>query len=250
MTDDCEHTSIYQRYCNCPPALNIIAKYIKKSDGSMMKIALLIFVHHNTSILKRFISAMDDPRFDIFIHVDAKKNIDDFHFETYQLKHSKLHFVPGRIRAYWGDISLSDAMISAYRYAMSVGHYDWFLTLSGEDYPIQSNDQIYAGLCNRKTDAIRTVKCYAYRYERYLFWKLQNKWLVRAISKAIDILRIKKTTLMIDGKPWQICVSSQWHALTKASVQCVIKTVDNHPEIRRYFKYAYAPDEMVIPTIL
>ena len=217
-----------------------------------MKIAFLIFAHHSPQNLTRLISGLDDPHFDIFVHMDAKANLQDFQLDTCKLTHSRLYLVPHRVFTHWADISLLDAMLYSYRYALSVGNYDWFVTLSGEDYPIQSNSAIYTYLAQRHTDCI----CISHslspaRIQGYWFWKLHNRLLVRTIRKGLHCLGIrKKPYFTVNGKRWVICKSSQWHALTQASVRHILSIMDQFPCIRRYFQFSHAPDELVIPTIL
>lgn len=195
---------------------------------------------------------MDDPRFHIFVHVDANTDISLFQFESYQLQHSKLYIVPTRIRTYWGDISLFDAMISTYHYAISTGNYQWFVTLSGEDYPLHSNDFIHDYLTKQNHDLIGISECCSeIRFKGYSFWKLNNKLLVRMLRRALCLLGIKKRHgLVVDKTEWKICLASQWNALSYASVTHLINTLDRFPQIRKFFKFSHAPDELVIPTIL
>jgi len=217
-----------------------------------MKIAMLILAHQNPEMLKRLVRALDDARFDIFIHIDEGSKIEDFDFSEKRTRHSNLFIVPNRIRSRWGDISLFDAMVGLYQYAMEQGHYDWFITLSGEDYPIRSNDEIYEYITKREVDCIGITKCRTeIRYRGFFFWKLGNRFLVKAFRKGIYLLGFKKRkNLIVDGKEWTICLSAQWSGLTRDSVQHILTMLKYHPEIRRYFKYSLAPDEMVIPTIL
>ncbi|MBR5232361.1 MAG: hypothetical protein IKW00_08990 [Clostridia bacterium] len=216
-----------------------------------MKAAILILTNKSPLILKRLIHALDDCRFDIFVHVDAKSHLEDFCFPTYSLQHSRLFILPNRIKAYWGDISLSDAMIHLYRYALSKGTYQWFITLSGEDYPIQSNQTICDTLLQQHEDSILMYPCTPPRCRGYWFHKIPNKLLTRSIRKALSILGIrKKPYLTVNGEKWTVCHASQWHALTKESVLHLLSVYDRHPVIRRYFRFSHAPDEMVIPTIL
>lgn len=216
-----------------------------------MKIAILILAHKSPLLLKRLIHTLDDSRFDIFVHVDAKANITDFAFETYSLKYSKLFVVPDRIKAYWGDISLSDTMIQLYRCAIANDSYDWFITLSGEDYPVQNNNDICTQLSQQGEDYIRMSPCDTGHVRYYRFRKIPYKSLRRIIRKSLSLLGIqKKPYLVINDKKWIVCISSQWHALTQESILHILSIYDQYPMIRRYFKFSHAPDELIIPTIL
>lgn len=217
-----------------------------------MRVAFLILAHHYPEQLRRLLHTLDDPRFDLFVHVDAKADIQQFRFDTYQLRCSQLKIIHERIHSYWGDISLLEAMLVLYRNALAEKEYDWFVTLSGEDYPILSNDAICDYLQQQKDDCICLTKLHLEeRIRKYWFWKIPNRFLGQLIRKSLYVVGIrKKSTLIVDGKKWRVCVASQWHALRRANVEHVLSVLDDHPEILKYFRYSHAPDEMVIPTIL
>lgn len=111
-----------------------------------MKFAFLILAHEDPDHLRRLIHALDDPHFDFFVHVDRKADLDSFRFGSYQLQHSTLTVLENRITTYWGDMSLVDAMLAMYRRAYETQNYDRYITLSGLDYPLVSNQEIYDSL--------------------------------------------------------------------------------------------------------
>lgn len=59
-------------------------------------------------------------------------------------------------------------------------------------------------------------------------------------------LRIRKE----DPEKSPVYFSSQWHALSGECVGYMLKTLEENPRICRFFRYAYAPDELLIPTLI
>ena len=104
-----------------------------------MKFAFLILAHEDPKHLRRLIHALDDPHFDVYVHIAANGDLAAYGFDAYQLRHSRLTVLDEQIRTYWGDISLVDAMLALYHRAFENGPYDRYITLSGLDYPLKSN---------------------------------------------------------------------------------------------------------------
>lgn len=217
-----------------------------------MKYAFLILAHQSPEVLMRLIHALDDPRFDLFVHLDSKADRSAFHFENYRLQHSRLSLLPQRYHAYWGSIFMTDAMIALYRCAFAHDDYSRFIMLSGEDYPVLSNDDIYTYLSDDSREFIRPVNLpLQSQVTGYWFWPLRNLRAIKLLQKILSKCGIRKEPyLFIDGKQWPVYKSSQWHALSRSSVAHILSTLDRHPSIRKYFTYSFSSDSLLIPTIL
>lgn len=221
-----------------------------------MKFAFLILAHEDPAQLRRLVHALDDPHFDVFVHVSASAELEAYGFETYRLRHSRLTVLENRIRTYWGDMSLVDVMLALYRRAFETGSYDRYITLSGLDYPLKSNREILQVLSDTGREFISARplgKDLDFKIRGIYLWKYH---LLARISRHLvcnyrvrmhpSKLKIRKT----DTKRSAVYFSSQWHALTGNFVGYMLKTLEENPKITRFFRYAYAPDELLIPTIL
>ena len=113
----------------------------------MKKIAILLLVHKSPEQLEHLLRRMDDNRFDIYIHVDAKSDINQFKEVKNQVKASEVFFVKERIKTYFNDFSLVQATVNTIKEAISK-EYKYYILLTGQDYPIKSNDYIYEKLSN------------------------------------------------------------------------------------------------------
>lgn len=218
-----------------------------------MKYAFLILAHTDPRQLHRLVHALDDPRFDVFVHVDAKSDIAAFEFEKYSLRHSRLTVLEERRRLYWGDISIVHAMIALYRKAYESGEYARFITLSGLDYPIRSNEEIYGALLNLNVEYIRAIplpRWQLYRLRYVCVWKFGS--LMTRCSMGLSrrgFLR-HPDKLKLRGEYIPVYFGSQWHALSRPCVAYLLETLDQDRGIIRFFRFAYAPDELLIPTIV
>lgn len=220
--------------------------------GIEKKIAFLIMVHNDPAQLKKLIYALDYPYFDIFVHVDAKVDISQFKFENYRLDYSKLVVLDNRIKVYWADFSIVQATVNMYETASSYYDYIRYVTLSGNDYPLQENETIYRILSNMNVEFIMGSPTEKPEKVRYYFFEktgLPGKVMTR-VFRWLHISR-NKGPFVIDGKQYTIYFAPQWHALTGECVKYILEIFYHHKSIiEQYFKYSFAPDELLIPTLL
>lgn len=221
-----------------------------------MKYAFLILAHEDPAQLRRLIHALDDPHFDIFVHVSANAELAAYRFEAYELRHSRLTVLEERITTYWGDMSLVEVMLALYRKAFANGPYERHITLSGLDYPLKSNAEILKALGDPNREFIQARplgKDLAFKIQGIYLWKYH---ILARIARHLvcnypvvmhpSRLKIRKG----DREKAEVYFSSQWHALSGDCVGWMLKTLEENPKIERFFRYAYAPDELLIPTLV
>lgn len=114
----------------------------------MQKHAYMIIAHNEFDLLEILVRLLDDPRNDIYVHIDAK--VKNFDFKTFQAltQYSRLRFTPRRISATWGDFSLVNTELLLLQTAVAgedpAQPYAYYHLISGVDLPIKSNDDIHA----------------------------------------------------------------------------------------------------------
>lgn len=102
--------------------------------------AYLIMAHSDPEQLQNLVSAIDDERNDIYIHIDGKSDISIFKSITSNL--SPIKFIENRIDVFWGDPSQIYAEYKLLRF-VNRGGYARIHLLSGADYPLRSQDYIH-----------------------------------------------------------------------------------------------------------
>lgn len=116
----------------------------------MQKHAYMIIAHNEFDLLEILVRLLDDPRNDIYVHIDAK--VKNFDFKSFQAltQYSRLRFTPRRISATWGDFSLVNTELLLLQTAVAgedpAQPYAYYHLISGVDLPIKSNDDIHAFL--------------------------------------------------------------------------------------------------------
>lgn len=102
--------------------------------------AYLIMAHNNFLQLQTLISLLDDPRNDIYLHVDKRAKM--FRPEDMQVRHSKLILI-NRIRVNWGGHSQIKCEMHLLK-AAAQKQYAYYHLLSGLDLPLKTQDEIHS----------------------------------------------------------------------------------------------------------
>lgn len=232
-----------------------------------IKIAYLISVHKDPIQLGRMIKALYQGENTIFfIHVDAKCNIIDFENSINSTYKNNVFFIPNRYLIQWGGFNQVRYQQELLKSCINSGiQFDRVIILTGQDYPLISNEDINNKL-NENSDKEFIIgldisniqyppkikkKLVLYHFFRDL--KVPYKF-KKIISGSCRILMTilpfrKKTFIFIDGKKWDIFQSSAMMCITY-SLANYINDKMRDKRIINYFKYSFAPDEMVIPTII
>jgi hypothetical protein len=222
-----------------------------------MKIAYLIIAHDQPKQLKRMINTLDFEHVSFFVHIDSKKNISEFSW----INSSKsIIFLKRRISVIRGGYSLTQAMINLMKKAFLINQFDYFIFLSGRDYPIKDNNYIYNYLKYNypmnfinfypligNADYINNIKKYyfvdlIFRSPRILLKTLEA---IQSISHKL----IPDRSFINNMIPYR---GSQWFCLNRQTVDCIINFMESQNANRyiRFFKYVWGSDEIFFQTLV
>ncbi|WP_090530490.1 beta-1,6-N-acetylglucosaminyltransferase [Pseudobutyrivibrio sp. UC1225] len=115
--------------------------------------AYLVMAHNDFESLRYLLRAIDDERNDIYLHIDKKTKNVPFQELAACVKKSQLHIVP-RIKVYWGHVSIVDCELRLLKAAISNEHYHYYHLISGNDFPLKSQDEIHRILENDNSEHI------------------------------------------------------------------------------------------------
>ena len=112
-------------------------------------IAAMVMCHKNLEQVNRLVQSLSHPEIDIFIHVDSKCKEDCGIIKA--PPGSRVYFVEKTVSGYLDDKSLIDITLSMIKLAKETEllmstHYEYFILLSGQDYPIRSMSFIVRSL--------------------------------------------------------------------------------------------------------
>lgn len=229
-----------------------------------MKIAYLIMAHTDASQLGRLVSALSIGEItDFYIHIDRKSDRTVFENSVPKVE-SKVKFIDNQVYTTWGGYS----QVRAYQSLINecVGaciDYDRVWLLSGLDYPLWSNEEmihffeenpeleLMRGI-NISQDTMVDFKCRLYHFFRD--FKANDRIRGKLIREALKVMKTlsirKKPYIYTNGKKNDVYMSSEWWCLTGKCVRYLHEQLNNNKDWRNYFKYSYAPDELVVATII
>lgn len=245
----------------------------------MEKIAYLVLAHRDPEQLQRLVCKLDDPRFDFFIHIDKKKDITPFTAITEKVKNSKVTFIIDRVSCYYFDYSLVQAELNLLKATVGGIKYKYCVLISGQDYPLKSNDYIYNILINNyptcfidsysvaeaPKHGINWVEKIGYKYYsqrlRRVFQDLVgNKYyygrigfIFRGICRIYDMMMTcvsKSPRQWLSGSEFTYSAGSQFWMLPDKAVYHVLMKADNSPLLRKTFNHSSAVEESYFQTSL
>ncbi len=223
-----------------------------------MKLAFLISAHTDPEHLKRLIDSLPENS-EFVIHIDQKSDISQF---TRIIEGDHIHFLKHRVNVVWGSINEVEYQMELIREALLTDA-DYFITLSGMDYPVWSNEKMLSffenadgknylqGICmthqGKAADQYRSLRCFSSKP-----WKngsMKSKMRV-GLRKVISGLGIYKTlTIHTAEKEYNLYKGAAWWAIQPNLAQHILKQWDENEELKGYFKTSFCPAETFIQTV-
>lgn len=212
--------------------------------------------HNEFNLLKKLILLLDDPRNDIYLHVDKKAvDFDQDQFASLP-NNSKLIFVK-RTAISWGAYSQIWGIFSLIKLATTDFH-DYYHLLSGADLPLKSQDELHAffetntgkEFLHFQENAMER-KIFLERIKLFHFFQEQighSKepdflfFINRAMLKIQDLLgvnRIRKSDLNYQK-------GSTWFSITHGLANYI---VSQEEYIKKHYRFTQCADEIFLHTI-
>ena len=212
--------------------------------------AYLILAHKNFGQLRKLIELLDDPRNDIFIHVDAKAK--NFRQESLDgtTRHSRLIVLPQRFKVNWGGVSIMRSELALLKKATSESEYAYYHLLSGMDMPIKTQDEIHAFFNEHKGYEFINLwefkKSTRSRFRYFtIFPEGEGKFRTRIINHIFKGLQMAvgfRINRNIDFR-----FGSQWFSITDSLARYV---VEKENWLEKVFRHTSTCDEIFLPTLV
>jgi len=215
-----------------------------------MKLAYLILVHNQPEQLMRLVERLSGDDVHFYIHVDRKANIKNF-VPVLALK--QVFYVKKREKVHWGAYSIVQATINGFEEIIRAGiDYDYITLLSGQDYPLKSNDAI------QQFFKLNNGKAFMEFYSVEDVWKeaiprLRKYYLTNyPFSGSIKIETLINKFLPARKLPNGLVFvgRSQWFSITMEHINYIVQFIKTHNKIKNFFQFTWGSDEFVFQTIL
>ncbi len=225
----------------------------------MAKIAFILLCHKNPKGIveqARRLTAAGDV---MSIHFDARASRAD-----YQAIRAALADVPGvtfaarRVKCGWGQWSLVQATLNAVEAALAAfPDATHFYMLSGDCMAIKSAEFAHAFLDARDVDYIESFDYFesdwiktGLKEERLIYRHYVNertsKWL---FYKMMDVQKRLKLERRVP-EDIRMMIGSQWWCLRRRTVEAVVEFVRARPDVVRFFRTTWIPDETFFQTLV
>ena len=215
-----------------------------------MRLAHLILAHGNPLQLERLINRLICTHTDVYIHLDAKTDLDKFiHIQSL----SNVFFINKRTAITWANYSMVKATLNSFEEILKRGiTYSHINLLSGQDYPLKSAAVIQRFfLANADKTYMRSLRIdeewqeSLSRLTKYSLgdYKLPFKFNLQSFLNNV----LPKRKMPNGLTPYGI---SQWFAITPACATYVMEYLKENTAVRRFFRMTWAVDELVFQTIL
>lgn len=198
------------------------------------------------------------------------------------------HLIPNPVAGEWGDFSQVEQHLRVMRWCLDHLNFDWFVTLTGQTYPLKPLADFEGMLAQSTYDAFvehfdaydprawppgEAVRRYHYHYiklPKFRYWhripprvREMAPKLIRAINSAQPIIRLftyprsLRTRLGIltyrrpfgPGGPL-LKGANQNTNYRRRALEAILAYVDTHPEYSAYFRRTALPDEAFFATAL
>lgn len=223
------------------------------------KTAILICCHKNPQQVNALIDSLSHPNVDVFLHIDAKSNT----IRNDIRKANNLFILPERccVKVEWAKISQVKATLNLLNCAKEKHPYDYYIYISGEDYPCKPTELI-ANLALKQENRMQFWNSFSidevfnhYDKRNSLYfpnWIIGRSFFQRAIKRlyiqitgGYDQAKIKrKNTLNC-----QFYFGSSWWGLNGKTIDWMLNYLSKHPQFYKFYKNCLNPDESFFQTL-
>lgn len=217
-----------------------------------VRIAYLILAHKAPSHLVRLVRRLQGPDRAFVIHLDSKSTDASWDDACRKLKQPNV-FWADRVHCEWGEFGLVQAMLNSVETLCNTEFaFDFAVLLSGQDYPIKSNEYIENYLASRSGKCLMYVHPFPNEeWEWQGYYRLAT-WRVPIFGKERRIIPVRFSRQFHRRIPlgYHPYGGSTWWALPNTAIHYVRNFVKNNPDFVRYFQHVIYADEMMFQTIL
>ncbi len=245
-----------------------------------MLINYIIIAHNKPEQLERLVRRLNATDTSFYIHID--KTVDDVPFKNLLSDLNQVYFLPDaeRTSTPWSDIGFVHATLGALRRCVeNTSAKGYCILLSGQDYPIEDNEQIrifFEAKYGKNFISLAEVSeiwpKWKNRFERYNFhlpkqrtehgiYPLSDpRFLSLANLRSILFVSLnfglKQTFKMVFDKkrehPKTLVPKggSAWWAFPMETVIEILAYLNDYPDFLEYHKYTHVPDETVFHTLV
>ena len=228
-----------------------------------MKIAYLIQSYKDPQMLLRMVNALTGSG-DFYVYIDKKTDIKSF--ASLLKNYSNVHFINKRKKISWAGFSVAESFLELLNTAYNQKKlYDRFVFLTGQDYPLMSNEEIINFFSHNKdvefimayniatspipTDKQKLTKrwCLDSPFKNKFLTRCYKSFAYRFITKPFEFYDYQ---VELGGKKVDPYFGQMLSAFTREGANLLLNTYLNDKAYNKRMKHVHAPDEIYWQTVI
>ena len=240
-----------------------------------MRIAYIISAYKSPDLLIRIVHRLHTPTSIFLIHVDKKTQYRQYQKMVSGVDHLANVVFLNRHNCHWGDFGHVRATLKGLTYLFeNEVNFDYLFLLTGQDYPIKSNNHIESFL-NRANGkefisyypfpndwggdgGLGRIEHWHFRFLEHTNFKIFRKFAhlplklesnsrVKLTLYSLINIVFKNRTLPGNMNPFG---GPGYWSITRECAKFINTFVNNNPKYVKFFKYVDVPDESFFHTII
>ncbi len=225
----------------------------------MGQIAYILLCHKNADAVIDQARQLTAPGDAVAIHFDGNAPRAEYDKIRAELADNpRVTFARRRVKCGWGHWSLVAGTLEAVRAAVDAfERATHFYLLSGDCMPIKTAEHTHAFIEERDADFIESHDFFesdwiktGFKEERLIYRHWFNE---RTQSKRFYASYNLQRTLGLTRQPpkdFQMMIGSQWWCLRRHTVEAILDLIDQRPDVLRFFRTTWIPDETFFQTLV
>ncbi len=215
-----------------------------------MKIAALMRAYHRPDQLGLLLDRLSGDLWARYVHIDAKSDISQF-----AALRDKAIFLEDRVQVNWGGLTQVDATMLLLRAALRDPEVTHFYHMSGQCYPVKTDDQIRERLASLPKGTANLIEMHKMpvshkpleRYTRHWLHDVQNPVAWHILRRVFPLLPNRSLAKL---RGIQLYGGGCWWLFERETVEKIVAFLDENRWFWRLFKHTDCPDEMLMQTMM
>jgi Core-2/I-Branching enzyme len=218
-------------------------------------ISYLVLAHEDPSHLRALLTRLGATSVRFYVHVDAKTDI--LAFRRAAMGAPNVHFCEPRVAVTWAAFSVVEATLMLIESALNHGDgCSRLVLLSGTDYPLAANVEI-SNFFDRHPRRQFIRRFPILQSDDAQRWKVLGRHFRELAPRhswsRLPLFALERTLRLLPRRlprGWPPMCGSQWWALTPDCARYCLEFSRARPDVLRFFRTVFAPDEIFFHTVV